>query len=473
MTNDTGGARGLDRPRDDLSILAPYLGDDDLATLQSARPPVSGDPARDGAAFSRFWTIAEEAHARVITSAPSDPAARRAGETLRDIAEAAREAYLATHAEALYEALTDDYRKAVRLPELVEAAGRHVPGLVPPPAALAEERARPLARKHGLELAQGVLLGAFLSLPKAGNHLCNTMLMPRPESLDLLPRLIDKGAVDLGKARVRRRGEAVVVELCHPTTLNAEDDETIAPLETAVDLATLDPASRVAIFRGGPVSADSHPAGRVFCSGINLTDLYEGRIEYLFYMTRDMGLVNKIFRGVSPRVWSEVGAEPPTTEKLWIAAVETFAIGGGCQLVLVMDYVVAGDDAYFTLPARKEGIIPGLANLRLPRFIGIRLARQAILYGLRIDCGSATGRMICDRVVANEEIEPTLDAVVADMTDSGMVSASSNRKALRVNVEPLEAFRAYMAAYAPEQARCHLSPQLVDNLERFWINRPR
>ena len=48
-----------------------------------------------------------------------------------------------------------------------------------------------------------------------------------------------------------------------------------------------------------------------------------------------------------------------TIEKPWIAAVDGFAIGGGCQHLLVMDYVLAASDAYMTLPARKEGIIPG------------------------------------------------------------------------------------------------------------------
>ena len=41
-----------------------------------------------------------------------------------------------------------------------------------------------------------------------------------------------------------------------------------------------------------------------------------------------------------------------------------------------------------TLPARKEGIIPAMANLRLPRFVGDRIARQAIMYERRIDCDS-------------------------------------------------------------------------------------
>ena len=66
--------------------------------------------------------------------------------------------------------------------------------------------------------------------------------------------------------------------------------------------------------------------------------------------------------------------------------VDAFAIGGGCQYLLAMDYVVAASDAYMTLPARKEGIIPGAANLRLSRFIGDRIARQAIMAGRRLDC---------------------------------------------------------------------------------------
>ena len=52
-----------------------------------------------------------------------------------------------------------------------------------------------------------------------------------------------------------------------------------------------------------------------------------------------------------------------------------------------------------TLPARKEGIIPGAANMRMSRFAGDRIARQAIMYGRRIDCEMPEGRTICDEVV--------------------------------------------------------------------------
>ena len=89
-------------------------------------------------------------------------------------------------------------------------------------------------------------------------------------------------------------------------------------------------------------------------------------------------------------------------------------------------------DAYMTLPARKEGIIPGAANLRLSRFTGDRIARQAILYGRRLDCDTPEGRLICDEIAPPGAIEPALVEVVDGFTSSGVVSAAGNRRALRV-----------------------------------------
>ena len=134
-----------------------------------------------------------------------------------------------------------------------------------------------------------------------------------------------------------------------------------------------------------------------------------------------------------------------------------------------MDYVVAGSDAYMTLPARKEGIIPGAANLRLPRFVGARIARQAILMGERLDCDTPEGRMICDHHrSARRDGADGDDARVDDFTGSGVVSAAGNRRAFRVGEEPLDTFRRYMAVYCREQAYCHFSPALIANLEKHW-----
>ncbi|MBX9699158.1 MAG: enoyl-CoA hydratase/isomerase family protein, partial [Acetobacteraceae bacterium] len=114
------------------------------------------------------------------------------------------------------------------------------------------------------------------------------------------------------------------------------------------------------------------------------------------------------------------------------------------------------------------GIIPGLANLRLPRFVGDRIARQAIQYERRIACDSPEGRLICDEIVAPDAMDAAIVKVAANLASAGAVGAVGNRRALRVGAEPLDLFRRYLAVYAREQAVCHFSPALIDNLERNW-----
>jgi len=135
--------------------------------------------------------------------------------------------------------------------------------------------------------------------------------------------------------------------------------------------------------------------------------------------------------------------------------------------------VLAAQDAFMSLPARKEGIIPGAANLRLPRFTGDRIARQAIMAERRFDCDSAEGRLICDEVVPQSDMDGAIERVVERLTGSGVVSAAGNRRAFRVAQEPLDLFREYFAVYAREQAYCHFSPALIENLERNWNAKSR
>jgi (3,5-dihydroxyphenyl)acetyl-CoA 1,2-dioxygenase len=357
----------------------------------------------------------------------------------------------------LYDELTDRMTRSLALDKLLSAAADRVPGLVPAPAELDAERQRPLAEKHGLELAQGRLLAEFLALPEQGGHLLGAMLEPTPLALTRLDELRRTGTVDLGPARVTRQGKAGVLELLNPRHLNAEDGSTLGPTEAAVDLILLDPEIEIGVFRGGPVVHPRYAGERVFGSGINLTHLYRGQIDFLFYLVRDLGYVNKLYRGLRDG-----------QEKLWIAAVERFAIGGACQLLHVVDHVLAARGARLYLPARKEGIIPGASNLRLPRFVGDRAARQAILSGREWVAGAPDAALICDEVVEPGEIDGALAARIEALTDSGLVNAIANRRAIRIGQEPLDLYREYMSLYAREQASCHLSPQLVRNLEQNW-----
>ncbi|MBV8219961.1 MAG: enoyl-CoA hydratase/isomerase family protein [Solirubrobacterales bacterium] len=361
--------------------------------------------------------------------------------------------------EGLYDELTDRCTRPVRLDDLLYDAAERVPGLVPTRAEVEQERTRKLADKQGVELAQGLLLAEILQIPRTGRHLVESMLYPTALAQDHLEELQKTGTVDLGHARVTRRGRAGVLELCNPRHLNAEDSGTLAETEAAVDLVLLDPEIEVGVFRGGVVEHPRYAGERPFGAGINLTHLYHGRIDFLFYVVRDMGYVNKLYRGL---------AGPNATEKLWIAAVEKFAIGGACQLTHVMDHVIAVRGVRLYLPARKEGIIPGASNLRLPRFVGDRAARQAILSGRGWTAGDPDADLIVDEVINPDEVEAAIDNRIEALTSSGLVNASANRAAMRVGAEPLDLFREYMATYSREQAYCHLSPALVRNLEEHW-----
>jgi thioesterase DpgC len=275
----------------------------------------------------------------------------------------------------------------------------------------------------------------------------------------------EKGEFTAPGASLRREGKAAVITMTNPPYLNAEDEGTLPGFEAAVDLALMDPQTEVCVLRGAAVTHPKYAGRRLFGAGINLTHLYEGKIRFLWYLIRDLGLVNKFYRGLA---LPEVSPEIDSREKLWIAAVDGFAIGGHCQILLTMDYTIAAADAYLTLPARKEGIIPGAANLRLPRFVGDRIARQAILAERRLECDSAAGRLVCDDVVPPARMDWEIGAIVDKLTSSGVVSAAGNRRAFRIAQEPLDTFRRYMAVYAREQVQCHLSPALVANLERNW-----
>jgi len=158
------------------------------------------------------------------------------------------------------------------------------------------------------------------------------------------------------------------------------------------------------VLRGGVVEHPRYAGKRILGAGLNLTHLYQGKISYLFFPVRDLGFVNKVFRG----------------DKLWIAAAETYAIGGACQLLLAVDHIIAEEGCRLTLPARNEGIIPGAANLRLPRFVGDRAARRAILSGEELSLAD-----MADEIVAPGEMDAAIEARAAALSSSGAVSGSA------------------------------------------------
>ncbi|HEY6673216.1 MAG TPA: enoyl-CoA hydratase/isomerase family protein [Solirubrobacterales bacterium] len=383
-----------------------------------------------------------------------------------------RDQFLRSNVEAIYDELTDGLSKALRDEELLDAAAERYPGLVPGRQQLAAESERRLADKKGIEIAQGLFLSHVLASPRVGSHLVWAMLRPTREALERIEDFRATGSADLGTVHVRREGRAGYLEIRNPRHLNAEDDTTLLATECAVDLILLDPEIEIGVMRGGVVDHPRYSGGRIFGSGLNLTRLYLGQLPFMFFITRDLGYVNKIYRGLSGPEYRPDEPEE-TTEKLWVAAAETYAIGGACQLLHVMDHVIAAHGCRLFLPARKEGIIPGASPLRMPRSVGDRLARQAILSGREFEAGVPPAELLCDEVVGPDAVDVAIAARVEALTSSGLINAAANRRALRVGEEPLDVFRRYMATFSKEQAYCHLSPALVSNLEEHWNARQR
>lgn len=449
-------------------LKAAGLDEQAIAAWQAAAPRDISDFARDRSRYSQFWKSCDDLISRLPQKPKRSGAEADAAGAIFATARKHRERFLAAHVLALYDELTHHRSRFIRLEDLVFAAASAVPGLAPTAAHLAGESDLLQRDKDGLEIDQGIFLSHVLGSEAAGRHLCHAMLLPRPESRDLLDKLETDGSVDLGAAKVERRGKATFVTTRNPRFLNAEDDTTLDAMEIAVDLAILDPATELAVLRGGEVEHRKYRGRRLFGAGINLTHIYHGKIPFVWFLKRDLGALHKIFRGLARPDCLPDDVHGTGIEKLWIAALDGFAIGGHCQTLLTMDYVLAASDAFMTLPARKEGIIPGAANLRMPRFVGDRIARQAILYERKLHCDSAEGRLMCDEIAAPADMDAALDRVIERLTSSGAVSATSNRRALRVGEEPLDLFRQYFAAYARDQAYCHFSPALIANLEREW-----
>jgi enoyl-CoA hydratase/carnithine racemase len=150
-----------------------------------------------------------------------------------------------------------------------------------------------------------------------------------------------------------------------PDVKNALDLETVKGLREALQSWSSDPAIGVLIITGGGESA--------FVSGADINDI-RGR-------GRDEGLA-----AINSSLFAEIERFPRPT----IAAINGYALGGGCELALACDIRIASDTAKFGQPELGLGIIPGAgATQRLPRIIGMGRAKHLILTGEIIDAKQA------------------------------------------------------------------------------------
>jgi (3,5-dihydroxyphenyl)acetyl-CoA 1,2-dioxygenase len=401
-----------------------------------------------------------------------EPALRSPGErgeagVAKDTMRAMRCQFLDVHAEAVYSELTGGRTVHPRLAELAAAAALAFPGLVPTAGQLAADRARPPGGKEGHEIDQGIFFSRILRCPRAGRHLVDSMLRPTPRALQLLPGFRSTGTADLGSVRLERGADVAALTMCRDDCLNAEDERQVDDMETAVDLALLDPAVQVGVIRGGEMSHRAYRGRRVFSAGINLKALAAGRISLAgFLLRRELGYLHKLVRGV--RAEDVANWHSPATEKPWIGVVDSFAIGGGMQVLLALDYVIAVSGSYFSLPAADEGIVPGAANFRLPRSAGARLSRQLILQGRKIWADEPAASFLVDAVAGASEVDAALEKGLGKLRGPAVIA---NRRMLSLAAEPEDDFRAYIAEFAIQQAIRLYSDDVIGKASRFSAGR--
>ena len=182
-----------------------------------------------------------------------------------------------------------------------------------------------------------------------------------------------------------KRGKIAQLVLMRPHVLNAVNNQATRDLIRATHEIGKHTDVRVVIVRG---------AGRAFSTGIDLKQLSTNRIGMAYYAR-----------------WERVLRSFETMEKVVIAAIKQYCLGGGLQLALACDIRIASRNAIFGLPAVKEGLIPGLAPWRLPRYIGLGRARRYILSGDNISADEALAIGLVDYVQPTENFDSRVMAM--------------------------------------------------------------
>ena len=193
-----------------------------------------------------------------------------------------------------------------------------------------------------------------------------------------------------------------LVTLSRPRALNALSFALLTDLARAVEALDADPEVRAIVLTGSGT--------RAFAAGADIAELAEQTSASL--------AASEGFRG-----WDRVAAAATPT----IAAVRGYALGGGCELAMACDLIVAGSDAVFGQPEVKLGIIPGGGGTqRLTRAIGAARAMELILTGRSIRAEEAAGLGLVTKVVPAEE---TLDAALDLAAEIAALPAGAVRAA--------------------------------------------
>ncbi|MBI4494980.1 MAG: enoyl-CoA hydratase/isomerase family protein [Chloroflexi bacterium] len=190
---------------------------------------------------------------------------------------------------------------------------------------------------------------------------------------------------------------------------------------------------------------------RAFCVG---ADLKERRDMDLARWRRHRELLGQAFEALA-------GLDKPA-----IAVVDGLALGGGCELALLCDFILASERAEFGLPEVKLGIIPGGGGTQsLPRRVGVAMASELIFTGRRVGAQEALRIGLANRVVPPDQLWETALGVAAEILQNGPLAVRQARKAIRHGADL--AFAAGWALETEAYNVCLLSEDRAEGLAAF------
>ena len=229
-------------------------------------------------------------------------------------------------------------------------------------------------------------------------------------------------------------GSVAVVLLNRPEALNALSDELMDELVNALQELDRDDGVRCIVLGGNE---------RAFAAGADIGELAQASAIDLYYQRR----VER---------WDAI-------RSLWtplVAAVSGFCLGGGCELAMSCDLIVASETAQFGQPETGLGILPGAGGTqRLTRAVGKAVAMDVILSGRRLSADEALAAGLVARVVSREAWLEEAKRVAHEIAEKGPVATRLAKESIdRAFEAPLAAGleaerRALYLAFASEDAR--------------------
>jgi enoyl-CoA hydratase len=173
---------------------------------------------------------------------------------------------------------------------------------------------------------------------------------------------------------VETDGAVTLVRLNRPQALNALNGQTMIDLIAAFAVYDADPSQRCLVLTGSE---------KAFAAGADIKEMQPKGFAAMYG--------ENVFAG-----FERVTA----TRKPWIAAVSGFALGGGCELAMMADFIIAADTAKFGQPEIKLGIAPGMGgSQRLTRAVGKAKAMEMCLTGRMMDAAEAERAGLASRIV--------------------------------------------------------------------------